>query len=129
MNFLHLQFENFAYESCKFFSDIFYELGQISKVHPVIANLIVLLSSVLAFGVIYCFLDFIEKEYVPIIKKGNKRIKDTVKARLLIFKRKLHRFGRKLQKIARKMVKASIYLIILAFPLFIMGILLRGGLK
>lgn len=122
MNFLHLQFENLAYEGCKFWSDIFFELGQISKVHPVIANMIVFLSFVLWFGIAYLFFDFIEKEYLPKIRVSVKSIKANIKSGF-------NRTGKKWQKRARKMVKVSIYLAIIAVPLFLMGTTLRGGVK
>ena len=129
MNFLHLQFENLAYEGCKFWSDIFFELGQISKVHPVVANMIVFLSFVLGFGIFYLFFDFIEKEYMPKIRASVKSIKRNVQLLLSNIKAGFNRTGKKWQKRARKMVKVSIYLAIIAVPLFLMGTTLRGGVK
>ena len=129
MNFLHLQFENLAYEGCKFWSDIFFELGQISKVHPVIANMIVFLSFILWFGITYLFFDFIEKEYAPKGKAFLKSIQETIHDKYTNIKNCLNKIGRKLQKAARKMIKVSVYLAIVAVPIFFMGTTLRGGAK
>ncbi len=130
MNALHLQFENLAYEGLKLFSDILYDLARISKVHPVIANMIGFLFLVLGFGITYLFLDFIEKEYLPKFKAlFEARIKNPMELFISNAKLRLNKIGKKYQKKARKMVKNSIYLAIFAIPLFLMGTTLRGGAK
>ena len=120
MNCLHLQFGNFCYELLKFVDHFIFEMSLLAKHHPVLANTLLFLFAVLAFGVTFLFFDFIEERYVPKVKAFSKESADSLKA---IFRK----IGKAMSRFARRLVQKSVYLAIFAIPIFLLSILLKGG--
>ena len=122
MNALHLQFGNFAYEVFALFDDFFFEMEQLSKVHPVIANVFLAFLGIITTIVLFMFLDFAEEKYVPVVK-------NVIKGAASKIKESGMNLGKKLQKKGTKMIRKSIYLAVIGIPLLFIGILLRGGIR
>lgn len=119
----YLDFENLAKNSCDFWQDILWVVGQFCAKHPVWANMVILpLLIIINFLVLYLFLDFLEEKYFPIIR----RIKDELKVE---FKTRKIAMGIAMVKATRKVVKKNKYLGLLMVPVFLMGKLMKGGKK
>ena len=127
MNGLHLQFHNLAYHFLKFGDDILYKLCQISKIHPVMANLIGMIGFVLVFGLSFCFFDFVEKEYLPKLRHILLSLKEAKKTSFPAIKRILERSGRRMEQYAKRLIAQNNPFSLLGVLLFFLGVLTKGG--